>query len=133
MSGQAPDTTMKTGTGKVIPGHSHIFTDITAQVIMTCIEAASGHDTGIVTITPEVAHNAQIPHTGVTAIDPTMTHHTDPTADHPHTKVPHPTTPEIKVDHIHVHPTNPQDEICIGHTCTPADHEANHITRGTPE
>ena len=27
----SPDTTMKTETGKVIPGHNHIFTDITAQ------------------------------------------------------------------------------------------------------
>ena len=50
--GQVPDTTMKTGTGEVIAGHSHIFTDIAAQVIMTHIEAAAGHDTGIIATTP---------------------------------------------------------------------------------
>ena len=38
MPGQAPDTTMQTGTDKVIPGHNQIFTDTTARVIMTHIE-----------------------------------------------------------------------------------------------
>ena len=95
---------------------------------MTHIKAAPGHDAGIITTTPGVAHNAQVPHTGVITIDPTTTHHINSITDQAH-----PTTPEIEVDHIHIHPTNPQDEICIGHTCIPADHEANHITRGTPE
>ena len=121
MPGQAPDTTMKTGKGKVIPGHNHIFTDITAQVAMTHIEATPCHDTGIITITQGVAHDAQVPHTWVIVIDPTTTHHINPTADHLHTEVPLPTTPEIKVDHVHIHPTNPQDKSCIGHTSTPAD------------
>ena len=62
-----------------------------------------------------------------------MTHHIDPTADHPHIETHHHTTPETEVTHIHIHPTNPQDKIHIGHTQTPADHKANHITRGTPE
>ena len=57
---------MKTGTGKVIPGHNHIFTDITDQVIMTHTEATPGHDTGIITTTPEVAHDAHVLHTGIT-------------------------------------------------------------------
>ena len=62
-----------------------------------------------------------------------MIHHIIPTADHLHTEAHHHTTPETEVTHIHIHPTNPQDGIHIGHTHTPADHEANHITRGTPE
>ena len=131
--GQVPDITVKTRTGKVIPGHNHIFTDIAAQVVMTHIEATPGHNTGIIATTPEVAHNAHIPHTETTAIDPAVTHHTDPTTDHPHTEVPHPTTPEIEVDPPHVHPTNPPGEICTSLIHIPADHAANHTTRRTPE
>ena len=74
MPGQVPDTIMKTGTGEVIPGHNHIFTDITAQVIMIHIEAIPGHNIGIVATIPGVAHDAQVPHTGGIAIDPAMTH-----------------------------------------------------------
>ena len=44
--GQVQDTTMKTGTGKAVPDQNIIFTDITAQVIMTHTEATPGHDTG---------------------------------------------------------------------------------------
>ena len=130
--GQAPDTTMKTGTEEVIPHQNHIFPDTTAQVVMTHIEAIQGHNIEIIATTPGVAHDAQVPHTWVIAINPATTHHINPTTDHPCTKVPHHTTPEFKVNHIHIHPTKPQDKICIGHTCTPADHEANHITRETP-
>ena len=123
---------MRTGTGKVIPGHSHISTDTTAQVAMIHIEAIPDHDIGIITTTPKVAPNTQVPHTGVMAINPTMTHHTDPTTDHPCTEAHHHTTPETKAAHVHIHPTNPTNEIHIGHTCTPVDHEANYTTR-TPE
>ena len=111
MPGQAPDTTIRTGTGEVIPGHNHIFTDITAQVTMIHIEAVPGHDIGIITTTPGVAQDSQFPHTVVIAIDPTVTHHINPTADHLHTEAHHHTTPEREVAHTHVHPTNPQDEI----------------------
>ena len=52
MPGQAPDTAVRTGTGKFITGHNHIFTDTTAQVIMTHIEAAPGHNIGIIATTP---------------------------------------------------------------------------------
>ena len=133
MPGQAPGTTMKTGTCEVIPVYSHIFTDTTAQVIMTHIEAILGHDIEIIATTPEVAHDAQVPHTGVIAINPTMTHHIDITTDHQCREVPHHNTPETDITHVHAHPTNPQDKIHIGHTHTPADQEANHITRGTLE
>ena len=54
-----------------------------------------------------------------------MLHHTNPIADHLHLEVPQLTTPEIKVDHIHIHPTNPPGDICTGHIHIPADHEAN--------
>ena len=98
---------------------------------MIHIEAIADHDIGIITTTG-VAHDAQIPHTGVVVIGPAMTHHIDHTADHPHTEAHH-TTPEVEAFHIHAHPTNPHDGIHIGHTHTPADHEANHITRRAPE
>ena len=49
---QVQDTTIKTGTGKVIPDHNLIFTDITVQVIMTHTEATPGHDIGIFAATP---------------------------------------------------------------------------------
>ena len=124
---------MKTGTGKVIPGHSHISTDTRAQVVMIHIETILGRDIGITDTIPEVAHDAQVPHTGVIAIDPAMTHHTEHTADHLCTEAHHHTTPESKATHIHVHPTNPEDEIYIGHTCTPVDHDTNYTTKRTPE
>ena len=97
---------MKTGTGKVIPGHNLIFTGITAQVIMIHKGATPGHDIEIITATPGVAHNAHTLHMEITAINPTMTHHTDPTAHHPHIEVLQHTTSEIVVDHIHNHLTN---------------------------
>ena len=123
---------MMTGTGEVIPGHSHVSTDTAAQVNMIHIEAIPDHDIGIIATNPEVAHDAPVPHTGVIAIDPTMTHHIDHTTDHLYTEAHH-TTPEIKGPHIHAHPTNPHDVIHKGHTHSPVDHEANHITRRTLE
>ena len=130
MPGQDQDTNMKTGTDKVIPSHNNIFIDIAAQVVMTHIEVTPGHDTGIITTTPEVAC---APHTEITAIDPTATYHIAPTTDHSHTEVPQPTTPKLEVDSIHILPTNPPGEICIGHIHIPADHEANNTTRRTQE
>ena len=78
MPGQAPDTAIKTGTDKVIPGHNHILTDTAAQVDITHIEAIPGHDTGIIATTPGVTHDSPVPHTGDIAIDPAMTHHIHP-------------------------------------------------------
>ena len=129
MPGHAPDTTMRTVTGKVVPGHNHIFINPRDQVIMIHIEAIPDHDIGIIATITGVAHNAQVPHTRVIAIDPTMTHHINHTTDHSCTEAHHHTNPETKVTHIHVHPTNPQDEVTIGHTHTPVDHDTNHITR----
>ena len=123
---------MKTGTSKVIPGHNHILTDIAAQDVMIHIEAAPGHDTGIITTTPDIAHDAHVPHTGIKAINSTVTHHNDPTTDHPHAEVPHPTTQEITVDPPHVHPTNPPGEICTCCIHIPADYTAHYTTRRTP-
>ena len=132
MPGQAPDTTMKTGTGEVIPGHSHNSTDTAAQIVMIHIEAIPDHNIGIIATTKEVAQDTQVPHTGVIAIDPTVTHHIDLTADHPHTEAHHHNTPETEAIHIHAHPTDPQDKIHVDHTHTPVEHKANHITRRTP-
>ena len=110
-----------------------LFTDIAAQVIMIKIGAIPGHDILIIATIPGVAHNVQVPHTGVIAINPAMTQHINPTADHPCTEAHPHTTPETKVTHVCVHPTNPQEKIHIGHTWTPVDHEANHITTKIPE
>ena len=95
-------------------------------------EAIPGHDIGTIATTTGVAHTTQIPYTRVIIIDPTVTHHIYHTTDHQHTEAYH-TTPEIKVIHVHIHPTNPQDEIHIGHTHTPTGHKANPITRRMPE
>ena len=56
---------MRTETGETVQGFSHISTDTTAQVIMIPIEAILDHDIGIIIIITGVAHDAQIPHTGV--------------------------------------------------------------------
>ena len=123
---------MRTGTGKAIKSLSHNFTDTTAQVIMIHIEATLDHDTGIIIFITGLTHNTPIPHAGVIAIDLAMTLHIDHTADHPCTEAHH-TTPEIEACCIHDHPTNPHDNIHIGHTYTQVDHKVNHITRRAPE
>ena len=58
------------------------------------MEAIPDHNIGIIAIITGVAHDAQIPHTAVIAIDLSMTPHIDHTADHPHTEAHH-TSPEI--------------------------------------
>ena len=130
---QVQDTTMKTGSGGVVPDHSLIFTDIVAQVIMTHTEVTPGHNIGIIAATPGLAHNTHVPHIEITVIDPAMIHHTNLIAYHPHIEVPELTIPKNIADHVHVPPTNHQGEFCIGHTHTPGDHESNHTTRRTLE
>ena len=127
MPGQVADSAMKTGTGEVVPAHTHMFADTPGQVVMIQIEAIPSHDIGVIATIPGVAHDTQIPHTGVIAINPTMTHHINLTADHLHTEAHHHTTPKTEVAHVHIHHTNPQDKIHIGHTHTPSDCIANHI------
>ena len=78
---------MKTRTGKVIPDHNLISTDITAQVIMIHTEADQGHDIGIIAATPGVAHNAHTPHIEITDINFDTTHHIVLIVDHPHIEV----------------------------------------------
>ena len=92
---------MRTGTDKDIPSHSHISTDTIAQVIIIHIEAIPDHGIGIFTTTTRVAHDAQIPHTGVIAINPALTHHIDHSTAHSYIEAHH-TTPEIEAAHIHV-------------------------------
>ena len=104
---QVQDTTLKIGTGKVVPDHNLIFTGIAAQVIMTHTEATPGHDIGIIAATPGVAPDTHVPHIEITVIDPTVTHHTNLIAHHPDIEVPQLTTPEIIVYHVYIHLTNP--------------------------
>ena len=54
MPDQVQGTTMKTGTGKAVPDHNPIFTDITAQAIIIHTEAAPGHDIEIIAATAGV-------------------------------------------------------------------------------
>ena len=124
---------MKTGTVKIIPDHNLIFTDITAQVIMTHTEATPGHNIGIIAATTRVAHDTHIPHIEITVTNPAVLHQTYLFSGHPHIEVPQFTTPEIIADHIHAHSTNLQGEICTGHIHIPADHKANHTSRRTQE
>ena len=124
---------MRRGIGEAVPGHSHISTATTAQVVMIHIEAIPDHDIGITTTTPETVQYAPVPHTGTTAINPTTTHHINHTIGHPHTEAHPHTTPEIEVTHAGIYPTGCQDDIHVGHTHTPVDHKANHTTRRTPE
>ena len=98
---------------------------------MIHMEATPGHDIGIISATPGVAHDTHTPHIEITAIDPTKTHHTDLITDHPHTEVLQLTTLEVIVDYIYVQPTNPQGKICTGHIHIPANHETNHTLRRT--
>ena len=73
MPGQVPDVTMRTETGKVVQGLSHIFTDTAAPVTRIPTEAMPNHDIGIIAIITGVVHTAQTPHTGITTINLTMT------------------------------------------------------------
>ena len=59
---------MRTGTGEAVQSLNHDFTDTAAQVTMIPIEAILDHNTGINAIITGVAHNAQIPHTGVIVV-----------------------------------------------------------------
>ena len=50
-----------------------------------------------------------IQHIKVTVTDPTMTHHTFHTANHPHTTAHQDTTLRTTVDHVHAYPTDCQN------------------------
>ena len=76
---------------------------------MTCTEFAPDHGNGMGTATIEAAQDDPIQHTEDTATDPTMTHYTCHTANHPHTAAHQDTTLRTTVDHIHVHPTDCQN------------------------
>ena len=139
MPGPSPDTTMRTGTGEVIPGKNHISTDTIAQVMMIHIEAIPGYDIGIIATTPGVAHDAQVSDTGVIAINPTMKHHINPTAYHPHTEAHHHTTPYQSCacshpsykssDHPHTeahHHTTPYQSCACSHPSYKSSRQDSH-------
>ena len=79
------DTAEKIQTGETCPDHSLGIADITAPAIMTCTEAAPDCNKGKGTSATEAAQGDPIQHTKATATEPTMTHHTSHTTDHPHT------------------------------------------------
>ena len=69
------DITMKTGTDKANPDHTHIFKNIAPQVITILTEAAQGHNTRIDIATTGAAHDDHAPAIEATPID---SHHDTP-------------------------------------------------------
>ena len=105
--GQVQDTTVKTGTGKVIPGHNHIY----RHGISSHHHSYRGHSSSW------HGNNCNHPRRSSKCSCSTYrdyshqschnTPHQPPPTDHSHTEVPQPTTPEIEVDPFQIHPTNP--------------------------
>ena len=95
------------------PDHSLSIVDITATAIMTCTEATPDHNKEIDTATTEGAQGNPIYHTEAKVTEPTVTHHTGHTADHPHTTAHQVTACRTAVDHLHAHPTDCQNIIHI--------------------
>ena len=73
---------------------------------MTCIEAAPDHNNGTGTDPIEAAQDDSLQHNEDRVEDPTVTHHTDHTANPSHTTAHQATPPRTAVDYIHAHPTN---------------------------
>ena len=109
--GQAVDTTEQLAKGETGPDHSLASADSAAPAIMTCTNATPDHNKGTDTATIEAAQGDPIQHTKATVTEPTMTHLTSHTADHPHTTAHQVTTLKTIVDHIHAHPTDCQNII----------------------
>ena len=116
---------MKTGTDTVDPDHNLILTDIEAQIIMTHTEAIQGHTTGIIKDITGVVHNAHTP--PLTHIDLAMTLII---IDHLHIEALL-LTPGITVDHTLNQPTNLPGKIPTDPLHIPADHEVEHVSKGT--
>ena len=70
---------------------------------MTCTQTAPDHSKGTGTATIEAAQGYPIQHIEATVAEPTMTHCTGNTADHPHTTANQFTTLRTTADHIHIH------------------------------
>ena len=98
--GQALECTEKIKKEDTGPDHSLDIADITAPAAVTCTEAASNHNKRMDTATIKTAQGDPIQHKETTVTEPTMTHHTGHTADHPVT------TLRTTVDHIHTQPTD---------------------------
>ena len=106
---QFQGTTVKIETGKADPDHSPTFKDITAQVIVICIEATLDCNTRTDVATTGAAHDDLTQTTEDTTSYLTMTHHPNHITDHPNIKALQVINPEITVDHIHTHPTDLPD------------------------
>ena len=107
---------------------------------MACTEATPDHNKGMGTDTIEANQGSPIPHTEVTATEPTVTYHTSHTADNPHTAAHQVTTLWTAVGCIHSHPIdsqnifhNPEDHTVQDHTPTkgPKNHTLIGIGRST--
>ena len=109
---QALDTAKKIEEEEMGPDHSLDIADITAPAIMTCTKATPDHNSGTESAITEAPQDNPIQHTEDTVTDPTMTHNTGHTANHPHTAAHQVTTLRTAVDHIHV---DPLDHVNITH------------------
>ena len=87
---------------------------------MICMEGALHCNTEIDATTTEAAHNNLAQPTEDTATNLAITHHTSHIADHPNIKALQVIDPEITVDHIHDHPTDPQGMNLADQIPTPA-------------
>ena len=76
---------------------------------MTYTGAIPDHNKGTGTTTIEPAQDDLIQHTENTVTEPTMTHHTGHTVDHPHTTATQDTTLRTTADHTHIHPIDHQN------------------------
>ena len=106
-------------------------TGIAAPATVTYPEAASDLNNGTGTATIEANQDDPIQHTKNTVTDPTMTHCTTHTTNHPHTTAHQVVTLRTAIDHIHTHPTDCQIIIHTkeDHTiqdCTPIRDPDNH-------
>ena len=93
---------------------------------MICIEAALDCNTRIDAAITGAAHDDCAPLIEATATDLTMICHIDHIADHPHIEVLQLINSEMRVGHIHDHPTDLQSRTQVDQVHTPADNEENH-------
>ena len=108
---------MKLDTGTANPDHKFIPVIIETQSIMTHTGVIPDHTIRSTEDTTGVVHDAHTP--PLTTISPAATHHI--------------TDLLLQAYHALDQPTHPPEKVCIDPLLIPADHEAKHISLGTPE
>ena len=126
---QALDTAKKSEKEETGPDHSLDIADITGPAIVTHTGAAPDHSIEMGTATVEAAQDDPIQHTKDTAKDPTTTHHTGHTKNHPHTTAHQDTTLKTTVYHIYAHPTDRQNITNTTEGSFSSRLYSNHVTQ----